>query len=325
MLSTRLTKAFDLRHPIIQAPMAMAAGGALAAAVTRAGGLGSIGGGYGDEAWIEEQFKAAGNENIGCGLITWALANNPPILDKVLAHAPKAMFLSFGDPAPFAPAIAAKNIPLICQVQSVKDARRAIDVGATVVIAQGTEAGGHGDARRTTFTLVPEVADLIAKQNPETFLCAAGGVADGRGLAAALMLGADGVLVGSRFWATTESLAKSNMVQAALEASGDDSIRSSVMDIARKLDWPERYTARVLRNAFTDRWHNDVEGLLAVAEDESIRWKAAWIADDITTANTFVSEVTGLLNTVEPAADILENMVSDAQALLARDFSATHP
>jgi len=321
MLSTRLTQAFNLIHPIIQAPMAMAAGGALAAAVTRAGGLGLIGGGYGDEAWIDEQFKEAGNENVGCGLITWALAKNPAILDLVLEHAPKAVFLSFGDPAPFASQIKARGIPLICQIQNLKDARRAIEIGADVIVAQGTEAGGHGDARRTTFTLVPEVADLIAATSPDTLLCAAGGIADGRGLAASLMLGADGVLVGSRFWATTESLAHPNMIQEAMKATGDDSIRSSVMDIARKLNWPERYTARVLRNAFTDRWHSDVEGLLAAAEEESARWKAAWIAGDVTTANTFVGEVTGLLNSVEPAAQILDTMASDAEALMNKHRS----
>ena len=102
---------------------------------------------------------------------------------------------------------------------------------------------------------MPEVADLVAGSSPETLVCAAGGIADGRGLAAALALGADGVLVGSRLWATTEAQVSEAMQAAALAADGDATIRTSVVDIARSLDWPERFTARVLRNRFTERWH----------------------------------------------------------------------
>src|SRR6185369_7547081 len=94
---------------------------------------------------------------------------------------------------------------VICQLQTRADAERAIDCGVDVIVAQGTEGGGHGGAR-ATLTLVPELADLIAKRAPQTLLCAAGGIADGRGLAAALMLGADGVVVGTRFWASAEAL-----------------------------------------------------------------------------------------------------------------------
>lgn len=108
--------------------------------------------------------------------------------------------LSFGSPVPFAPRIKAAGATLICQVQNMEHARAAVDVGADVIVAQGAEAGGHGLVR-ATFTLVPEIADYLAKAAPATVLVAAGGVADGRGLAAALMLGADGALIGSRFWA----------------------------------------------------------------------------------------------------------------------------
>uniref|UniRef100_UPI002FC6ED15 nitronate monooxygenase n=1 Tax=Bosea sp. (in: a-proteobacteria) TaxID=1871050 RepID=UPI002FC6ED15 len=204
-LVTRLTERFGIEHPILSAPMALAAGGALAAAVTRAGGLGLIGGGYGDGDWLRTQYAAAGNTRTGCGFITWSLAKQPQLLGEVLAHRPAALMLSFGDPAPFAGEIAAAGIPLICQCQSVAHVRAALAAGASVIVAQGTEAGGHGHAR-ATLPFVPEVADLLARESPETLLLAAGGIADGRGLAAALMLGADGVLVGTRFWASREAL-----------------------------------------------------------------------------------------------------------------------
>ena len=319
MISTRLTEKLGIRHPIIQAPMALAAGGKLAAAVTNAGGLGLIGGAYGDGDWLREQFEAAGNHPIGCGFITWSVARKPHLLEMALDHSPKVMFLSFGDPAPLVPPIKAAGIPLICQVQTVRDALHAIDLGAEIIVAQGAEAGGHGE-KRATFTLVPEIADAIASQAPETILCAAGGVGDGRGLAAALMLGADGVVVGSRFWATEEALVHPNLHNAAIAASGDDTIRSNVMDLARELDWPKRYNARVLKNDFTDKWHDDTDGLKAVLDAEAARWREALKNGDTSTANTFVGEVTGLITSIPPAAEIVEKIIAEAEALLHRRF-----
>ena len=319
MVATRLTGRLGIRHPIIQAPMASAVGGKLAAAVSRAGGLGLIGGGYGNEKWLMEQFEAAGNQPVGCGLITWSLQGQPDLLNAVLARAPKALFLSFGDPAPFVANIKAANVSLICQIQTLKDAKHAIEIGADIVVAQGAEAGGHGE-KRATFTLVPEVADYIARHSPHTLLCAAGGIGDGRGLAAALMLGADGVVIGSRFWASNEALVHQKMWDAAIAATGDDTIRSNVMDIARGLAWPERFTARVLKNDFTDKWHDDIDGLRAVAEREAKEWRAAWVAGDTRTANTFVGEVTGLFDSTKPAADIVSDIMTEAETSLSKNF-----
>ena len=315
MIKTRLTESLGIEYPVIQAPMAFAAGGKLAAAVSSSGGLGLIGGGYGDEDWLSEQFDAAGSQRVGCGFITWSLAEKPHLLTLVLERNPSAIFLSFGDPAPFVETAKAAGVPVICQVQTLKDAIRAIEVGADIIVAQGTEAGGHGE-KRATFTLVPEVADYIAAKSPEVLLCAAGGIGDGRGLAAALMLGADGVLIGSRFWATQEALVDPNMHRAALEATGDQTIRSSVMDIARELNWPNRYTARVLQNKFTDRWNDDIDGLIEQATSESARWNDAWADGDTNVANTFVGEVTGLINSIEPAAALMHDIVSQARKLL---------
>lgn len=315
-LSTRLTERLGLVHPVISAPMAFAAGGRLAAAVTDAGGLGLIGGGYGDAGWLNEQFSAAGQQTVGCGFITWSLAKQPHLLDLVLSFKPHAVFLSFGDPAPFAERIRGSGALLICQIQTRKHAARAIDCGADIVVAQGTEAGGHGSLRGT-LTLVPEVADLIAAQSPETLLCAAGGIGDGRGLAAAMMLGADGVLMGSRLWASKEANVSRAMHAAALDASGDDTIRSQVMDLARKLDWPDCYTARVLENEFTRRWHGRESELLAVADEEAAKYRQAWAEGDPERSNTFVGEVVGLIHGIEPAADIVRRTVREAEAALA--------
>lgn len=273
-IATRLTDRLGLQHPVISAPMGFAAGGALAGAVSAAGGLGLIGGGYGDADWLARELAAAGNQPIGCGFITWSLAKNPALLDQALDHSPKAIFLSFGDPGPFAPALRAAGVRLICQVQSLDDVRQAIDAGADIIVAQGAEAGGHGE-KRATFTFVPEVADLVMRESPETLVCAAGGIADGRGLAAALMLGADGVVMGSRYWASSEALVHPGLHQAALRASGDDTIRTTVMDIARRLDWPVRFTLRVRRNDFTAQWHGKEADLAADIDRWAERYRQA--------------------------------------------------
>ena len=238
-LYTRLTEMLSIEHPIISAPMAFAAGGKLAAAVTAAGGLGLIGGGYGDAEWLEREFAEARNTRVGCGFITWSLAKRPVLLELVLAHSPAAVMLSFGSSVQFAPRIKGAGATLICQVQNMEHARAAVGVGADIIVAQGAEAGGHGLVR-ATFTLVPEIADYLAKAAPATVLVAAGGVADGRGLAAALMLGADGALIGSRFWASAEALVHAAFQNAAIDADGDATTRTTVVDIVRKADWPNR-------------------------------------------------------------------------------------
>ena len=323
-LHTRLTEALGIEHPIISAPMAFAAGGKLAAAVTAAGGLGLIGGGYGDAEWLERQFSEAGNARVGCGFITWSLAKRPELLDRVLARLPAAVMLSFGSPLVFGKQIKAAGTKLICQIQNIEHARAAVDVGADVIVAQGSEAGGHG-LLRSTFTLVPEVADHLAKVAPATVLVAAGGIADGRGLAAALMLGAEGALIGSRFWASSEALVHDAFQNAAIAADGDATIRTTVVDIVRKIDWPKPFTARVVKTGFVDDWHgreaelNDPQLL----DREMNRYVSAMQTGDPVNTGVWVGEATGLIHYVRPAADLLASIVDEAERLLgtrARSF-----
>jgi nitronate monooxygenase len=316
-ISTRLTERLNIRHPIICAPMDGIAGGKLAAAISRAGGLGMLGGGYSDDAaWFEREFRAAGNHTVGCGFITWALRRNPALFEAVLARKPKAIFLAFDDPEPFASRARAEGIVLFCQLQTRADAERALDCGVDVLVAQGSEAGGHGGTR-ATFTLVPEIADLIAKRAPATLLCAAGGIADGRGLAAALMLGADGVVVGTRFWASAEALVPAPLQLAALEAGGDATVRQKVLDIVRGRAWPERYTGRVLLNEFVREWLGREDELRADKSQQTTRYEAAARAADPGVAATIVGEAIGLIHGVEPAGMIVERMAADAERLLA--------
>ena len=201
-ITTPFTELFGVDHPLVLAPMGGVSGGALAAAVSEAGGLGLVGGGYGDPRWLERELQlvaGATGKPWGVGVITWAVGED--IVRLALSWRPAAVFLSFGDPAPFGALVKEAGTRLICQVQDVAGARQAAAAGADVIVAQGTEAGGHG-SRRATLPLVPAVADAVA---PVPVL-AAGGIADGRGVAAALMLGAQGAVLGTRFCATPEAL-----------------------------------------------------------------------------------------------------------------------
>ncbi len=318
ILATRLTRGLNLRLPLVSAPMAFAGGGALAAAVSRAGGLGLIGGGYGDPSWLEQQFAAAGGERVGVGFITWSLRKSPSLLTDVLKHAPAAVMLSFGDPRPFVDEIRAAGALLICQCQDMAHVMDAVDVGADVVVAQGAEAGGHG-ALRGTLSFVPEAADYLAQHSPDMLLLAAGGIGDGRGLAAALMLGADGVLVGTRLWASTEALVKAAHHRAIVETDGDGTLRTRVADIARQLPWPRGFTARIRRNAFTDKWHGREEALEAAAAVEGPRYRQAFEAGDPEHAAVWFGEAAGVIHAIEPAATIIERMATQAAARL-RDY-----
>lgn len=291
--------------------MAFASGGALAAATTQAGGLGFIGGGYGDADWLDEQFEIAGDTDVGCGFITWSLANNPALLERALDKSPRALFLSFGNPAPFAPQIHAAKIPLICQIQTLRDAKHAIDCGAQIIVAQGSEAGGHGGTR-STFTLVPEVADYITKTSPNVLLLAAGGIIDGRGLAAALMLGADGILIGSRLLSADEALVHPNMLQAVFNATGDDALRTTIIDIVRNRNWPDRYTISVIKNAFTNTWHHNPDTLRTSPSAQN-EWNQALTAGDPTTANIFAGQGAGMIHKSQSTADIIAEITRDAQ------------
>ena len=314
-IQTRLTQALNIRHPIISAPMAFAGGGALAAAVSHAGGLGLIGGGYGDPTWLDEQFDAAFGHRIGVGFITWSLRKSPSLLTDVLKHGPVAVMLSFGDPRPFVEEIRRADTKLICQCQDMGDVMDAVDVQADVVVAQGAEAGGHG-ALRGTLTFVPEAADYITKNAPDTLLVAAGGIADGRGLAAALMLGADGVLVGTRLWASQEALVKVRHHEAIIETDGDGTVRTTIADIARQISWPRGFTARIRRNAFTKKWHGREDELKRNVVTEGPLYRQAFTDGDPENTGVWFGEAAGLIDTIEPASTIVERMVDEAVARL---------
>jgi nitronate monooxygenase len=162
---------------------------------------------------------------------------------------------------------------------------------------------------------VPAIVDLVARRAPEVVVVAAGGIADGRGLAAALALGAEGVLVGSRFYASVESLAHDKAKARVAAASGDETVRTSVFDAVRGYTWPDGITGRALRNDFTARWHGR-EGELA-GDGEMARYRAAAAQGDTDTAVIFTGEGADLIDDVPSAGEIVTRLVAEAERALA--------
>ena len=319
MITTRLTERFHIRHPIVCAPMALVTGGALAAAVSRAGGLGVVGGAYagtlGGEPDLETEIALAKSGKFGVGFITWALARAPNMLTKALKHSPLCVFLSFGDPGPFASEIHDAGAALICQVQLLSQIEMALKAGAAAVVVQGTEAGGHG-ASRSTFPFVPEAADYLKRHSPETLLLAAGGIVDGRGLAAALMLGADGVVVGTRLWASSEALTPKAHTDKAIGMTGDSTIRTKVLDALRGVPWPKEYSFRFLRNKMADEWAEREGEAFRAFGTRSEKYAQARAENDLDTVAVVCGEAVGLLRDRPTAESIVKSMVAQAADLL---------
>jgi nitronate monooxygenase len=333
MLNTQFSLQFGLRTPIALAPMALASGGELASACARSGILGLIGGGYGELAWLQKehalalanlQNDAIALKKLGCGFITWKLDENASALDWLLdqAHLPAAIMLSFGDPQKYAQRISKRGIPLICQIQRIEQLPQCLEVGANVVVAQGAEAGGHGMASlqgRSTFSLVPEIADKLKTHSPSTLLLAAGGIADGRGLAAALMLGADGALMGTRFWASQESLASKGAIDTAIQANGDDTARSAIFDILRRKNWPEIFDFRALRNRLHREWEGRVNELKKAPEAAMVEYDNGVAQGDFSRAHVTVGEAVGLLHDAPSASTLIERVHQEASLLLKQN------
>jgi nitronate monooxygenase len=312
MIVTALTEMFGLQHPIVLGPMGNVSGGRLAAAVSNAGALGLVGAGYGDPAWLREELARVQQETKrpwGVGFITWSI--KPEVLQLALGYKPHAVMLSFGDPRPHAKAVKAAGCKLICQVQDVDAARVAREAAADLIVAEGAEAGGHSGVR-ATLPLVPAVIDA-AGGIP---VVAAGGIADGRGLAAALALGAQGALMGTRFYATPEALGHASAKQRLVEGRGEETAKTRVFDIVRGYDWPARFPGRALRNRFMERWHGREAELSAALASEGPAYQTAARAADLDTAVVWASEAIDLIGALEGAAALVTRISGEAEARL---------
>jgi nitronate monooxygenase len=312
VIKTPLTRWFDLTTPVIGAPMAGVSGGALARAVSQAGGLGMIGvSGSHTAEFVTEQCAIPAAEQLpfGVGLMAWTLPDRPDLLEATMAAQPGLVSVSFGDPAPYVGPLHDHGIAVAAQVNTVADVHRAQEAGVDVLVAQGTEAGGH-TGRRATLPLLQEVLSLTDRP-----VVAAGGIATGRGMAAALVAGAAGVWIGTALLSCTEGLNTPAARARVRAAGGDDTVLTRAFDIAQGLAWPERWPGRALANEFSRTWHGREEELRqdAVAAQRVVDARRT---DDLDQAPLYAGESVGLVTAERSAADVVREIDAAAEKAL---------
>jgi nitronate monooxygenase len=314
VIKTALTRWFDLDVPLFGAPMAGVAGGELARAVSLGGGLGMIGVGSDTGTdWIAAQARipAEADVSYGIGLMAWALERRPELLAATVAAEPVLVSVSFGDPGPYVGPLHDAGIAVATAVNSLADLDRAHAAGVDVVVAQGTEAGGH-TGRRATLPLLQEV--LGATDRP---VLAAGGIATGAGLAAVLVAGAAGAWVGTPFLSCPEATNTPAARERVRGAGGDRTVLTSAFDIAQGLPWPSRWPGRALVNEFTETWHgreDELRGDTRAAEQV----RRARAEGDLEHAPVYAGESVGLVTAEESATDIVRRLATDARKALER-------
>ncbi len=286
----------------------------LAAAVSEAGGLGLIGGTtIGGAEWLVEQIHLAReltDRPFGVGFISHR-SNTAQLVSTALDEGVRVIAHSFADPSPFvAPAHDAGAL-VLCQVRTVDDARRAADAGVDVVTAQGTEAGGH-TGHISTLPLVPQVVDAVAPLP----VVAAGGIADGRGIAAALMLGAEAVWIGTRFLGTHECGVSDAYKARVVAATGGDTVLTDLFDIAAGVPWPDGVSGRAIRNRFAERWAGREDDLRVWAIEHREEYRRLDPATDVAERAVWAGEAASFVNRIESAADVVCDLVEEAMAVL---------
>lgn len=303
MTSNRITELFSIKYPLIQAGMVWASGWKLASAVSNAGGLGIIGSGSMYPEILREHIqkckKATGN----------SFAVNVPLLypdiekimEIIIEEGVKIVFTSAGNPRIWTKHLQENGITVVHVVSSVKFAMKSQEAGVDAVVAEGFEAGGHnGRDETTTFTLIPMVKEKISIP-----LIAAGGIATGRGMLAAMVLGADGVQVGSRFVASQEASSHPRFKEIVVQAQEGDTI----------LTLKELAPVRIFKNKF----YKDIQELYSKmpSKDELIRLlgraraKKGMFEGDIEEGELEIGQISGLIRNIMPAAEIVEEMISE--------------
>jgi nitronate monooxygenase len=317
MITTRFTEMFGLTYPVMSAPMALHSGGTLAAAVSAGGGLGSFGGVHPMKGpdWIASEvatIRAATDKPFAVGFITPFLSFTGPLFEAVLAQRPAAVAFSFSDPAQYAADVRAAGARLVCQVQTLADAEQAVAAGADVLVAQGTEAGGHTG----TMGLLPFLAAVVARY-PDIPVLAAGGIGDGRTLAAVLTAGADGAWLGTAFLATPEAVEVHDVHKRLIvESDGSDTVFTRAYDIASGLPWPAPIGERVRRNRYTDEWAEREAELRASPPAPAGRANPFEDPPDPDTDAVLYGQGAGAVTAIRPAGEVLRGICDEAEAVL---------
>ena len=316
MLQTRFTQLLDLRYPIMSAPMSNHSGGRLAAAVSKAGGLGTFGGtnNFGPD-WMREQIAYIRSQTecpFGVGFITHLIGLDPTNFEVALeARAPVCIF-SFSDPRPWLGRARDSGALTICQVQSVELARLAVDAGADVLLAQGNEAGGHTGQ----MNLLPLLVDL-AERYPDIPVLAAGGITGGRALAGVLAAGAQGASLGTALLATPEAVeVPEAFKERVVRSDGQDTAFTRLYDLLGDTPWPDGIAGRVYRNRLVREWDGRDADILANREELATDAAAARARQDPDMASVYMGQGAGQVQAIRPAGDVVREICQGAEGIL---------
>ncbi|WP_066142584.1 NAD(P)H-dependent flavin oxidoreductase [Glutamicibacter mysorens] len=314
-----LQRLLGYREPIFNASMAGAAGGALAAAVSHAGGVGMIGSPATPTAdWIEQQtqFVESLSTPWGVGFMAWALETDLSPLEAFLEFGPSLVTLSFGDVTRAAAVAHEAGVLTAMQVGNAADLERAMADDIDIIIARGAEGGGHGRNEAGTLPLL----QLATSQHQKPVI-AAGGIGTARGVAAVLSAGAEAAWIGTRFLSATEASGHENMKSAVRNAGLDGTIYTRAFDIAQQLPWAPEFGGRALRNEFSDK-HEDLSGW---EPTEALRKQMIHVRAEALTdiAPVYAGEAVQFVDAEQPAAEVMRELCGFRQILAdaARRFA----
>ncbi|WP_035695929.1 NAD(P)H-dependent flavin oxidoreductase [Christiangramia portivictoriae] len=310
----RITELFNIEYPLIQAGMIWASGWKLASAVSNAGGLGIIGAGSMYPDILKEHIqkcKKATTKPFGVN-VPMLYPDIDKIMDIIIEEQVEIVFTSAGNPKTWTSHLQSRGIKVVHVVSSVKFAVKSQEAGVDAIVAEGFEAGGHnGRDETTTFTLIPMVREKI-----DIPLIAAGGIGNGKGMLAAMVLGADAVQVGSRFVATPEASSHQNFKEMVVKAQEGDTV----------LTLKELAPVRLLKNKFFE----DVQELYTKSPSKEdltallgrARAKKGMYEGDLEEGELEIGQISGLINEIKPAAEIVEEMIAEFEAtkIAAQNF-----
>jgi enoyl-[acyl-carrier protein] reductase II len=299
----RITSLFNIKYPIIQGGMIWNSGYKLASAVSNAGGLGLIGAGSMYPNVLREHIqkcKKATDKPFGVN-VPMLYPNIEEIIQIIIEEEVKIVFTSAGNPKTWTSFLKEKGITVVHVVSSSKFALKAQEAGVDAVVAEGFEAGGHnGREETTTLTLIPMV-----KENISIPLIAAGGIATGRGMLAAMILGADGVQMGSRFAASTESSAHADFKQTIIDTKEGDTL----------VTLKELAPVRLIKNKF----YNDIQELYAKCPTPEelkellgrARAKRGMFEGDLVEGELEIGQIAGLIHDIKPVKEIIDSVIGE--------------
>jgi len=315
VIKTRLTDRLGIRHPIVLGGMSRATAAEVVGAVSGAGGLGILGISSMTPEEIRascERIRSLTSAPFGLNALLFGVSTEQ--IDAIFACRPRAIATAWRRPdydlRAFADRVHASGALHMHQADTLDEAKRAAEAGADVVVAQGTEGGGHVGVMATL-----PLARMVIRALPNVPVLVAGGIADGAGIAAALVLGADGVLLGTRFLATNEAPLPDGYKRAIVESDGHDTLITEIPDIVSGTVWPGAY-ARVRRNGFIEEWLGREGELRRRWREVLPQVQAARAAGDADRGTLLMGEDAGLIDSIEPAGALVERLARDAEAIL---------